>query len=441
MRRKVWTYKSSFLKTNILALTLGLSSVFTGFAQDTIYARSVVRKLASPAFKGRGYTLNGDKIAADFISKEFAKSRLIPLSQSYYQPYILSANTFPGKVKVKIDGVLYKTGVDYLVDAACPTVKGKFNVITITRTELRSKQSMASVLARASNSFILLDNRPDKEETSEQLNNINLNLEQLQFDEALVFKGLIIFTRDKLTWTTSSSQASHPVLILNKLGFEPKKAKTIDLDIQAVWKKDYQTQNVAGMIKGSTNTDSMLVVTAHYDHLGLMGKSVYFPGANDNASGTAMLLSLIRYYAIHKPRYNMVFIAFSGEEIGLLGSKAFLEHPLIDLKKIKFLVNFDLAGTGEEGIRVVNGTIFKTEFEKVVALNTEYKLLKKVDIRGESCNSDHCLFYQAGVPDFFIYTQGGIKAYHDIYDRSETLPLTAFQSYFTLMTKFFDSIN
>jgi aminopeptidase YwaD len=440
IRRINHDFKSFLLKTISLVLIIGFASSSTSFAQDTTYARSIVNKLASYKFKGRGYASNGDKIAASYISSEFAKAGLIPLQQhSYFQPYHLSVNTFPGKVQIKLDGVILKTAVDYLIDASCPSVKGKFNIFTISRADLSSKRSLANLLASAANSFVLLDNIPAQEETSAQKVNINSNLEQLQFDQSLIFKGLLISTSDKLTWTTSSNQSFRPVIILNKPGFEPKLAKVIDLDIQATWIKDYETQNVVGMIKGSSPTDSMLVVTAHYDHLGLMGKNVYFPGANDNASGTAMLLSLIQHYAIHRPKYSMVFIAFSGEEIGLLGSKAFIEHPLIDLNKIRFLVNFDLAGTGEEGIRVVNGTIFNTEFEKINALNTQYKLMKKVDIRGEACNSDHCLFYQAGVPDFFIYTQGGIKAYHDIYDRSETLPLTAFKGYFVLMTRFLDT--
>jgi Zn-dependent M28 family amino/carboxypeptidase len=168
-----------------------------------------------------------------------------------------------------------------------------------------------------------------------------------------------------------------------------------------------------------------------------MGNKVYFPGANDNASGTAMLLSFVKEYARHPPKYNTVFLAFSGEEIGLLGSKAFVEHPLTDLKKIKFLVNFDLAGTGEEGIKVVNGSIFKAQFDRLTKLNQQDHLLPKVEIRGAACISDHCRFYEKGVPSFFIYTQGGIKAYHDIYDRSETLPLTEFSHYFQLMQRFF----
>ncbi|HEX3008824.1 MAG TPA: M28 family peptidase, partial [Bacteroidales bacterium] len=152
------------------------------------------------------------------------------------------------------------------------------------------------------------------------------------------------------------------------------------------------------------------------------------------------MLNLAKHYAQNPPEYSIAFIALSAEEVGLLGAKEFTEHPLIKLKNIRFLVNFDLAGTGDEGIRVVNGSVFKSKFDLLTRLNTEGNLLPKIDIRGEACISDHCLFYQKGVPCFYIYTQGGIKAYHDVYDKYETLPLTEFVDYCSLMIKFFDEI-
>ena len=86
-----------------------------------------------------------------------------------------------------------------------------------------------------------------------------------------------------------------------------------------------------------------------------MGKKTYFPGGNDNASGTSMVLNLMEYYSnpINKPRYTIVFILFAGEEAGLLGSEYYTTHPTKDLNKIKFLLNLDLMGTGEEGMMVV----------------------------------------------------------------------------------------
>jgi aminopeptidase YwaD len=410
-------------------------------AQDKAYAVAVVKKLASPAFKGRGYEENGAKIASEFIAAEYKRAGLLPLNKgSYFQPYKLSANIFPGVVSVQLDGVTLTTAADYLISASSPSVNGTFKVIPVSRSQVNTEQALSSLLNGAGDAFLLLDNRPDSKETAEETAAINKHVAQLKNDKSLIFKGLLIYTEDKLTWTSLTYQSVRPVVTINKKDFNPKTVKSVKIRVDAKLLPDYETRNVAGMVKGTVNPDSLLVVTAHFDHLGMMGKKVYFPGANDNASGTAMLLSMVKYYGSHPPKYSMVFIAFSGEEIGMLGSKAFVEDPLIDLKKIKFLTNFDMAGTGEEGIRVVNGTIFKPQFDRLVQLNDQYKLVPKVDIRGESCNSDHCRFYERGVPSFFIYTQGGIRAYHDIYDRAETLPFTEFEHYFQLMVKFFDGL-
>jgi Zn-dependent M28 family amino/carboxypeptidase len=214
---------------------------------------------------------------------------------------------------------------------------------------------------------------------------------------------------------------------------------TVDFDIEAGM-ANVRTRNVVGYIRGIQKPDSFLVVTAHYDHLGQMGEEVIFPGANDNASGVAMLLSLAKHFASSPPQYSMVFIALSAEETGLQGAGYFVSNPLIDLKKIRFLVNFDLAGTGEEGIKVVNGSVYKDNFDLLKKINDEKHYLKSVQSRGAACNSDHCIFYEQGVPCFYIYTLGGIQAYHDIYDRAETLPLTEFNDYTQLMIDFLGSL-
>ena len=89
---------------------------------------------------------------------------------------------------------------------------------------------------------------------------------------------------------------------------------------------------------------------------------------------------------------------------------------------------------------MVNGSVYKEKFDKLKEINTENDLLAQVKIRGAACNSDHCMFDKKDVPSFFIYTLGGIKAYHDIYDRPETLPLTEFEDYYRLVILFVESI-
>ncbi|MCY1522427.1 Peptidase family M28 [compost metagenome] len=190
------------------------------------------------------------------------------------------------------------------------------------------------------------------------------------------------------------------------------------------------------MVRGTKHPDSIILITAHYDHLGGMGKSTYFPGANDNASGVSFLLSMARYYAKNPQPYTIAFICFAAEEAGLIGSRYFTENPLLPLAHIRFLINLDLVGTGEQGATVVNATSFPAEFDRLTRINDKEKLLVKINQRGKAANSDHYFFSEKGVPAFFIYTQGGISAYHDVNDRAKTLPFTVYENLFKLLLFF-----
>jgi len=190
------------------------------------------------------------------------------------------------------------------------------------------------------------------------------------------------------------------------------------------------------LVKGTTKPDSVILITAHYDHLGGMGKDTYFPGANDNGSGVSFLLSLAKYYAANPQKYSIAFICFAGEEAGILGSKYFTENPLIPLQQIRFMFNVDMVGTGETGATVVNATQYPKEFAILNQVNDAGKLLVKINPRGKAANSDHYFFTEKGIPAFFLYTQGGIAAYHDVFDKAETLPFTVYENLFKLFVGF-----
>ena len=130
-----------------------------------------------------------------------------------------------------------------------------------------------------------------------------------------------------------------------------------------------------------------------------MGKKVYMPGAQDNASGVALLLDLADYYSKNKPKYSIAFMFFFGEEAGLLGSLYYVLNPIFELEKIKVLLNIDLAGTGDEGITIVNAANEKYEkewnlFQKLNSENNFFEIMKSRDI---SANSDHYPFHEMGV--------------------------------------------
>lgn len=377
-----------------LKLTIGLLLLGQiAAAQDMAFARKLVDTLTSSYFWGRGYTNNGVVKAAGFLTAQLQSYGLKPMAgNNFLQPFSYPVNTYPGKMEVAINGTALVPGRDFLVSP-----------------DSRGVKASGKLIQKDSTHFVDPANR------------------------------ILVMLEDKLTWSAEQHVLDYTIIQLDKKLIKGLPL-TIDVNIQNTFVPNFKTANICGMVKGTSKPDSVIVFTAHYDHLGGMGSSVYFPGANDNASGVTQVLSLAKYYAAHPQPYSMAFILFSGEEAGLVGSKYFSEHPLIPLKNIRFLVNLDLEGTGIDGITVVNATVYPNEFGLLRNINDQNKLLAKVNSRGKAANSDHYFFTEKGVPAFYLYTLGGIKAYHDIYDISATLPLNEYENLFNLLLKFNDGL-
>lgn len=421
-------------------LILYSCSGYQSSAQSAVitYAHQIIDTLTSQAMDGRGYTDSSDWKAANFIRSQVIASGLQPFNGSYFQSYTLDANVFPGKMEVEINGTKLIPGKDFLVDAASFSCSGKFRTIPLHPaggdTSVAAVQKFLSVLSREKYPgkvfFVPKDDFTKKQYA--------LWRQAVTETGAFGAAGIVEFSDGKLTW--DASQEPFPFGYLQVKGKMPaQKKSTITVHIESEWKKNYGTQNVISYVKGTAVPDSFLVFTAHYDHLGQMGDGTYFPGANDNASGTSMVLNLAKYFATHPSKYSVAIMSFSGEELGLLGSQYYVNHPLFPLSNIKFLVNLDIVGTGDEGIKVVNATEFPKQFDQLVKLNDMEQFVKVVSPRGKAANSDHYSFYEKGVPCFFIYTMGGISAYHDVYDRAETLPLTDYEDLFKLLIDFANS--
>lgn len=407
---------------------------FISFSQDIEYAKEVVKTLCSDEFKGRGYVGNGDKIAANFISKEFEKIGLQKFENLYFQKYTTPVNSFPSNMDLSINGTKLIAGKDFLIGASSPSLKGSFEVVSFSPKEILNKKTLIKKLKNSIGKVIVINtyNKTDfSAEENKKLKSFSNLLRKAKDNPAV---ATIFLTKDKLTWTGSTTQSTKVNFTVTDLDFGD--IENVEINVTSKFFKKYKSQNIIGFLEGK-NTDSSIVFVAHYDHLGMMGTDAIFPGANDNASGVAMLLSIAKYYKANKPKYNTYFIAFGSEEIGLVGAKYFIENTLFDIKKIKFLINFDITGTGDDGIQVVNGSIYKKEFELLKSINKENDYMKEIKTRGAACNSDHCVFDERDVPCFFIYTLGGTTgAYHDIYDKAETLPLTDFEDYYRLIVAF-----
>lgn len=401
-----------------------------GKGQDA--RREELKKLCTE-FDGRGYVNNGALKAADYLAQEFEKAGLKPLnSKSYFQSFSFQVNTFPSKCDVRLGSKELVPGTDFLVKAVSSGAKGKFSVLYVGKNELLSDSAWNTwTELNLKKHFIYIDTMSFEGEVAER------RYKLLQTN-ALKAKGLIFRSKRRLLWTVGRNQANFTSLeVAENIGF----ADQVKLNIKAKLEKNYPLKNVIGYVPGTSHPDSFLFVTAHYDHLGKMGSETVFPGANDNASGTIMMLELARYYAKNPIAYSICFVAFTGEEAGLVGSKYFTEHPSVPLNQIRFLMNLDLEGTGSDGITAVNATIYKDDFELLKSINSADSLLKKVAPRGKAANSDHYWFGEAGVPCFFIYQMGSYDHYHDPGDNWDILPMDHFDPTIDLIKKFFLSLS
>ncbi|MES2732597.1 MAG: M28 family peptidase [Bacteroidota bacterium] len=400
-------------------------------AQDMSRVRATIDTLCSPGLFGRGYVKHGEKIAADYLAKRFTTIGLQPFNQSYFQPFTLNINTFPKPIQLKMDGKKLLPGQDYLLNSISQKGRGKGKVLRLDTLILTDEAARQRFLqSEVKNKVMVYEKR-------HYARLVELPLDYL--NKVYEAKAVIeLQNSNKLTASLSPSQLSKPLFEMKQADFNPA-TKKIKFKAYAQLIPNYPTQNVIGYVRGTAEPDSFIVVTAHYDHLGTMGQ-VYFPGANDNASGTSMLLELAQHFAQHPPKYSVAFMSFGAEEAGLIGSKYYVDHPLFPLRQIKFLMNLDLLGTGDDGLMVENALAMHREFEILNRINQQHQYFPALSKRANAPNSDHFYFSVKGVRSVFFYTLGGIKAYHDVYDRAESLPLTKYKEVFGLLRQFVEEL-
>ncbi|MGZ5303325.1 MAG: M28 family metallopeptidase, partial [Bacteroidia bacterium] len=311
-------------------------------AQDSTFARKTMDTLCTKYFGGRGYIDSGDYRAAHYIRKEFIKAGLKGGNKgSFLQAFHLDVNTFPGKTDVILHigktQKMLQPGADFLV---APNSGGGnlHNLKVFYADSLALVKILADKKVKFPKGKFVLVFEADI-------------LAKLKLKHTLskIYKtkasAIIELKSGRLVWSVAHDALSFPYIQIAKNAFE-KNTKTVSINIDQKLQEAYRSQNVIGQCKSPKNPDSFIVFSAHYDHLGKMGTEAYFPGANDNASGIAMLLDLAKSYVSAKdtPKYSLLFIAFGAEEVGLIGSKYYTDMPSVPLKNIKFVINMDLMG-------------------------------------------------------------------------------------------------
>ena len=183
--------------------------------------------------------------------------------------------------------------------------------------------------------------------------------------------------------------------------------------------------NVIGFI--DNKAENTIIIGAHFDHLGFGGEGSLYRdsikavhnGADDNASGVSVLLNLAAKLKEKNTNNNYLFMAFSGEEMGLLGSNYFVKNPTIETKKVSYMINMDMVGRmKKDSTLAVYGTGTSPIFKQVLkSHNDNFKLIQQESGVGPS---DHTSFYLADIPVLHFFT-GQHEDYHKPGDDSEKL--------------------
>ena len=410
----------------LVVLVLAFAAVQL-YAQDMAHYKQMVKELSSAKYQGRGYAKDGANRAGRYLQREFAKAGV---DEVVCQPFRIDINTFPGSMRMSVDGRRLTPGVDFTMREFSPGAHGTFGLYYVDTANYDSER-LFSDLARPENRdvFVVCDfwfsYRHGKD------------FRRLQSKEGCANAGLLFTWESPLKFYKAyGEKVGEKPIIWVPYEF-PTDAKSITLDIDNKFLKDYECFNVIAKVEGRRH-DSCYLFTAHYDHLGNLGRRVYYAGANDNASGTAAIVTLAAYYAKHRPEYDMYFIAFSGEDANLRGSEWYATHPIVPLEQIKYLFNIDMIGdnnpvqyceVSDEGMRGY------ALFEQINGEKHYFKSLNRGKLAG---NSDHYPFAIRHVPCVFFENEEGdaFKYYHTIYDTYKNAIFDTYEPIFRLVRDF-----
>jgi Zn-dependent M28 family amino/carboxypeptidase len=457
-------------RLNIIPVLLILA---TGvFAQQPDRIQQDVKHLASDALEGRRTGTKGATEAARYIAAEFSRVGLKPLTEDarrngsasrYLQQFPYVAGVKLGKENAfTLANQKLEVDVDWLPlgFSSSAKVSGKlvFAGYGITASEL-NHNDYANANA-AGNIAVALQGTPDGANPHGQF----ARFESVRWKAVAArnagAKALIVIAREatfkddrlaRLVYDNTAGDAGLPVVILSRDAADrllaasgtsltqleqstpDGKALTGPVTLSTdVVRSEVPAYNVLGMLEGSDPVlkQEYVVIGAHYDHLGRGGEGsgslaprsgeIHY-GADDNASGTAGVLELARVFSAQTPRpkRTIIFMAFGGEEEGLLGSNYYVNHPLIPLASTVAMINMDMIGRMNNRRLVVGGVGTAKEWREIIAADTEklFQLTLNEDGFGPS---DHSSFYGKQIPVLFFWT-GTHNDYHKPSDTFEKI--------------------
>jgi hypothetical protein len=459
---KISRYLTKILLVTFLFFGLHPEDIYPQVNKDELF--KTVKFLASKELAGRLPGSIGYNKAANFIASEMAILKLKPSGDNkYFQKFNIEYNEIlpPEHVLVIKNGinVNYKLGRDYIyrgftgagsftgpvvfcgygldqpdlgysdysgVNVSDKVVmvfrynpKWNINGKPFTNENPREKAIIAAKYGAVGILFVSAPNDPNPQSPIGSVIN-GKGDQMINFPEIHI--GLNV-ANDLLEGSRFTLQHLQSIIDSSKKPFSLQTSNLIEYEVHTKYQKEKEVNNVIGILEGTNPAlkDSFIILGAHLDHVGSQAGEIYFPGANDNASGCAALLGIAKAFSLskEKPGYSIAFVFFAGEEQGLNGSKYFVSHLPPMIHKIKYMFNFDCVGFGDS-IQVFGGKSFSSLWNTVKQIDRNNDKLM-VSATGEGGGADAEPFFQKGIPTLYFASIYSYKYLHLISDTPETI--------------------
>ena len=425
--------RSNYNNGNIKAGEYILSQI------EALGVKTVPQEIVNAAWEGK------EKPALHSLQPEF-KSLITPCDArrfshatteqlSYMQHFNFPLNAQRGAVELIADGDTLKHTIDYTLKEFSPTYKGELDVVYLDNKYLHPDKFCTYLNSgEFKDKAVVLDWDCFRETmyTYPGIEVYKTYFVPLDKVGALICRG-----KELLPYFKSRNHFNTPMPVFITNEAFPENAKKVSINVEAEM-IDHDAHNIIAFIPGTEDTQKHFILACHYDHLGICGEKEIFNGANDNSSGTAMLLNLMRHFKLNPPKYSVMFIFFDAEENNLLGSFFYADNPVLPLEDIQYFIELDMIGDngnniycqisdpGEEGLAYLNK--INSSMENPFA---------KLDRHPMDDYADHYPFGLKGVPAIYMELDGDTnKNYHSPRDTFENFYSNNYNRMFELVKGF-----
>ena len=460
-------------------LLLG-STLSSGAQVDTLarrFAKSITENelwthlgiLASDAYQGRDTGKEGQKMAAAYLRNAFIGMGIPPVPKEfagqivdgYFQPYELTEErvgsiglTYSGGSLGLLNGLIYfkeelagTVEVNEVIsvgkaDRALDGMDIRGTVVALDATDLDQGAQLFSQLRskleriRSKEPLVVITIVESFAGTEGLVHRDGTQLKLAYEEQAAVKGGMQLLLLEEAIARTLFGTKGFKKLMRNKVGARISTRFTLTKEDN---RKAVVAENVLAYIEGSDKKDELIIITAHYDHVGVDHAGVVYNGADDDGSGTVALLEIAQAFALakaagHGPRRSVLVMPVSGEEKGLLGSRFYSDHPVFPLTNTVADLNIDMIGRvdsaharSEPYVYVIGSDRLSSDLHRTnERANEEARL--KLDYTFNAANdpnrfyyrSDHYNFAKKGIPSIF-YFSGVHEDYHQPGDDVEKI--------------------